>query len=163
MIWTKKWIWWDYCYDRSCLKPINSWRLSPTGLKVSWVVSCYGSASELYNMRMQLWWSSREVWPKLLSDAASADIQKLYCANKISNLNGMPIHDEISIPNPYTKAIRLWLPGSRQPEDVHMIVNFARLVQWWSPISFSAYLWGPCWDRINWWLTPLLRGWCTCP
>src|SRR4030043_393953 len=33
---------------------------------------------------------AEEVWPKLLSDAASGEMQKLYCANKITNLNRMP-------------------------------------------------------------------------
>jgi radical SAM superfamily enzyme YgiQ (UPF0313 family) len=33
---------------------------------------------------------AEEVWPKLLSDAASGGMQKLYCANKITPLNGIP-------------------------------------------------------------------------
>jgi len=43
---------------------------------------------------------AEEVWPKLLSDAASGDIQKLYCANKISNLNGMPTPRRDLYPKP---------------------------------------------------------------
>jgi radical SAM superfamily enzyme YgiQ (UPF0313 family) len=34
---------------------------------------------------------AEEVWPKLLLDAASGEIQKLYCASKVTNLNRMPI------------------------------------------------------------------------
>ena len=33
---------------------------------------------------------AEEVWPKLLSDAASGEMQKLYCSNKITPLNGIP-------------------------------------------------------------------------
>ncbi len=34
---------------------------------------------------------AEEVWPRLLSDVASREMQKLYCANKISDLNRIPI------------------------------------------------------------------------
>jgi len=47
---------------------------------------------------------AEEVWPKLLSDAASGDIQKLYCANKISNLNGMPTPRRDLYPKPLYKS-----------------------------------------------------------
>jgi radical SAM superfamily enzyme YgiQ (UPF0313 family) len=47
---------------------------------------------------------AEEVWPKLLSDAASGEIQKLYCANKITNLNGMPIPRRGLYPKPLYKS-----------------------------------------------------------
>jgi len=34
---------------------------------------------------------AEEVWPRFLSDVVSGEIQKLYCANKISDLNQIPI------------------------------------------------------------------------
>jgi radical SAM superfamily enzyme YgiQ (UPF0313 family) len=34
---------------------------------------------------------AEEVWPRLLSDVASREMQKLYCANKISDLSQIPI------------------------------------------------------------------------
>ena len=34
---------------------------------------------------------AEEVWPRLLSDAASREMRKLYCSNKTIRLNGMPI------------------------------------------------------------------------
>ena len=33
---------------------------------------------------------AEEVWPRLLSDATSGELQKLYCANRITNLSGLP-------------------------------------------------------------------------
>jgi radical SAM superfamily enzyme YgiQ (UPF0313 family) len=39
-------------------------------------------------------------WPKLLFDVASGEIQKLYCANRITNLNGMPIPRRDLYPKP---------------------------------------------------------------
>jgi radical SAM superfamily enzyme YgiQ (UPF0313 family) len=44
------------------------------------------------------------VWLKLLSDAASGDMQKLYCANRITNLNGMPIPRRDLYPKPASKS-----------------------------------------------------------
>jgi radical SAM superfamily enzyme YgiQ (UPF0313 family) len=43
---------------------------------------------------------AEEVWPKLLSDAASGEMQKIYCANKITHLNGMPIPRRDLYPKP---------------------------------------------------------------
>jgi radical SAM superfamily enzyme YgiQ (UPF0313 family) len=43
---------------------------------------------------------AEEVWPRLLSDAASGEMRKLYCANKITHLNGMPIPRRDLYPNP---------------------------------------------------------------
>jgi radical SAM superfamily enzyme YgiQ (UPF0313 family) len=47
---------------------------------------------------------SEEIWPKLLSDAASREMQKLYCANKISNLNGVPTPRRDLYPKPLYKS-----------------------------------------------------------
>jgi radical SAM superfamily enzyme YgiQ (UPF0313 family) len=47
---------------------------------------------------------AEEVWPKLLSDTASREMQKLYCANKISNLNGMPTPRRDLYPKPLYKS-----------------------------------------------------------
>jgi radical SAM superfamily enzyme YgiQ (UPF0313 family) len=47
---------------------------------------------------------SEEIWPKLLSDAASGEMQKLYCANKISNLNGVPTPRRDLYPKPLYKS-----------------------------------------------------------
>jgi radical SAM superfamily enzyme YgiQ (UPF0313 family) len=44
------------------------------------------------------------VWPKLLSDASSGEMQKLYCANKTKNLNGMPIPRRDLYPRPLSKS-----------------------------------------------------------
>ena len=44
------------------------------------------------------------IWPKLLSDAASGEMQKLYCANKITNLNGMPIPWRDLYPKPASQS-----------------------------------------------------------
>jgi radical SAM superfamily enzyme YgiQ (UPF0313 family) len=72
---------------------------------------------------------AEEVWPKLLSDAASGEMQKLYCASKITNLNGMQYHDGTSIPILFTGVIPLLPLGSRQRGDAHTIANFVLLVQ----------------------------------
>ena len=45
-----------------------------------------------------------EVWPKLLSDIASGEMQELYCANKITRLNGMPTPRRDLYPNPVHKG-----------------------------------------------------------
>ena len=47
---------------------------------------------------------AEEVWPKLLSDAASGEMQKLYCANKITHLNGMPKPRRDLYPKPIYKS-----------------------------------------------------------
>jgi radical SAM superfamily enzyme YgiQ (UPF0313 family) len=47
---------------------------------------------------------AEEVWPKLLSDAASGEIQKLYCANKITHLKGIPIPRRDLYPKPLSKS-----------------------------------------------------------
>jgi radical SAM superfamily enzyme YgiQ (UPF0313 family) len=47
---------------------------------------------------------AEEVWPKLLSDVASGKIQKLYCANKITHLNGMPVPRRDLYPKPKQKG-----------------------------------------------------------
>jgi len=44
------------------------------------------------------------VWPKLLSDASSGEMQKLYCANKTKNLIGMPIPRRDLYPKPLSKS-----------------------------------------------------------
>jgi radical SAM superfamily enzyme YgiQ (UPF0313 family) len=44
------------------------------------------------------------VWPKLLSDAASGAMQKLYCANQITNLNRMPIPRRNLYPEPLQRG-----------------------------------------------------------
>ena len=43
---------------------------------------------------------AEEIWPKLLSDATSGEMQKLYCANKITHLNEMPIPRRDLYPKP---------------------------------------------------------------
>ncbi len=43
---------------------------------------------------------AEKAWPTLLSDAASGEIQKLYGANKITNLNGMPMPRRNLYPTP---------------------------------------------------------------
>ncbi len=43
---------------------------------------------------------AEEVWPKLLSDATSREMRKLYCGNKIGNLNGRPIPRRDLYPHP---------------------------------------------------------------
>jgi radical SAM superfamily enzyme YgiQ (UPF0313 family) len=43
---------------------------------------------------------AEEVWPRLLSDATSGEMQKLYRANKITHLNGMPIPRRDLYPSP---------------------------------------------------------------
>jgi radical SAM superfamily enzyme YgiQ (UPF0313 family) len=43
---------------------------------------------------------AEEVWPKLLSDATSGEVQKLYCSNKITNLNGMSVPRRDFYPRP---------------------------------------------------------------
>jgi radical SAM superfamily enzyme YgiQ (UPF0313 family) len=47
---------------------------------------------------------AEDVWPKLLSDAASGEMQKLYCANKIANLNRRPMPRRDLYPNPTHKG-----------------------------------------------------------
>jgi radical SAM superfamily enzyme YgiQ (UPF0313 family) len=47
---------------------------------------------------------AEEIWPKLLSDAASGEMQKLYCANRITNLSGMPIPRRDLYPPPTYKG-----------------------------------------------------------
>ena len=44
------------------------------------------------------------VWPKLLLDASSGELQKIYCANKTKNLNGMPIPRRDLYPRPLSKS-----------------------------------------------------------
>ncbi len=43
---------------------------------------------------------AEEVWPKLLSDGASGEMQKLYCGNKFANLNGRPTPRRDLYPTP---------------------------------------------------------------
>jgi radical SAM superfamily enzyme YgiQ (UPF0313 family) len=45
-----------------------------------------------------------EVWPKLLSDIVSGEMQKLYCANKITHLNGMQVPRRDLYPKPVHKG-----------------------------------------------------------
>jgi radical SAM superfamily enzyme YgiQ (UPF0313 family) len=47
---------------------------------------------------------AEEVWPKLLSDLASGEMQKLYCANKMTHLNGMPLPRRDLYPKPVHKG-----------------------------------------------------------
>ena len=47
---------------------------------------------------------AEEAWPKLLSDAVSGEMQKLYCANKITNLNGIPKPRRDLYPKPLYKS-----------------------------------------------------------
>src|SRR4030042_6922778 len=47
---------------------------------------------------------AEEVWPKLLSDAASGEMKILYCANKIANLNGIPKPRRDLYPKPLYKS-----------------------------------------------------------
>jgi radical SAM superfamily enzyme YgiQ (UPF0313 family) len=47
---------------------------------------------------------AEEAWPKLLSDATSGEMQKLYCANKITNLNRMPMPRRDLYPKPVYKS-----------------------------------------------------------
>jgi radical SAM superfamily enzyme YgiQ (UPF0313 family) len=47
---------------------------------------------------------AEEAWPRLLSDAASGEVHKIYCANNISNLNGMPIPRRDLYPKPGYKS-----------------------------------------------------------
>jgi radical SAM superfamily enzyme YgiQ (UPF0313 family) len=47
---------------------------------------------------------AEEVWPRLLSDAASGAMQKLYCGNKIANLNGRSIPRRDLYPKPTHKG-----------------------------------------------------------
>jgi len=44
------------------------------------------------------------IWPKLLLDTSSGEIQKLYCANQITCLNGMPIPRRDLYPKPTHKG-----------------------------------------------------------
>ncbi len=43
---------------------------------------------------------AEQVWPRLLSDAASGAMQKLYCDNQIASLNGRPIPQRDLYPTP---------------------------------------------------------------
>ena len=47
---------------------------------------------------------AEEIWLKLLSDIASGEMQKLYCANKITHLNGIPIPRRDLYPKPVHKG-----------------------------------------------------------
>ncbi len=47
---------------------------------------------------------AEEIWPKLLSDAASGAMQKLYRGNKIANLNGRPMPRRDLYPKPIHKG-----------------------------------------------------------
>jgi radical SAM superfamily enzyme YgiQ (UPF0313 family) len=44
------------------------------------------------------------VWPMVLSDAASGEMQKLYCSNRMTNLNGIPIPRRDLYPDPLYKS-----------------------------------------------------------
>jgi radical SAM superfamily enzyme YgiQ (UPF0313 family) len=47
---------------------------------------------------------AEEVWSRLLPDAASGEMQKLYCSNKIANLNGRPMPQRDLYPTPTYKG-----------------------------------------------------------
>ncbi len=47
---------------------------------------------------------AEEVWPKVLSDAISGEIQKLYCANRITKLSGMPTPRRDLYPTPTNRG-----------------------------------------------------------
>jgi radical SAM superfamily enzyme YgiQ (UPF0313 family) len=47
---------------------------------------------------------AEEAWPKVLWDAASGEMQKLYCGNKLANLHGMPIPRRDLYPRPVHKG-----------------------------------------------------------
>lgn len=47
---------------------------------------------------------AEEAWPRLLSDAAYGKMKKLYCANQVSNLNGMPLPRRDLYPTPLQKG-----------------------------------------------------------
>jgi len=47
---------------------------------------------------------AEEVWPRLLFDASSGEMKKLYCANKITNLNGIPKPRRDLYPKPLYKS-----------------------------------------------------------
>jgi radical SAM superfamily enzyme YgiQ (UPF0313 family) len=47
---------------------------------------------------------AEEVWPKLLSDAASGKMKRLYCANQPTNLDGMPLPRRDLYPKPLHKG-----------------------------------------------------------
>jgi len=72
---------------------------------------------------------AEEVWPRLLCDAASGELQELYCANRITNLRGMPRPRRDLYPHPAHRGYTPIAVGIETAADVRMIVNFARLVQ----------------------------------
>jgi len=75
---------------------------------------------------------AEEVWPRLLSDVASREMQKLYCANKISDLSQIPIPRRDLYPKPRHKGYTLWRLELRQLAGARMIANSVQLVPSWA-------------------------------
>jgi len=75
------------------------------GVKSSWWYSSYVLPGEaLKHADAVVLGEADEVWPKLLSDIASGEMQELYCANKITHLNGMPTPRRDLYPKPVHKG-----------------------------------------------------------
>jgi len=71
------------------------------------------------------------IWPRLLSDAAAGQMQRLYRAGKMTELQGLPKPRRISSPEPTVKVIFRSRSASRHPGDVRMIANSVPLAGHW--------------------------------
>ena len=75
---------------------------------------------------------AEDIWPQLVSDAASEQMQRLYRAGKMTDLKGLPKPRRDLLPG--TKGIRVILvsrSASRHPEGVRTIANSVRLARPW--------------------------------
>ena len=63
------------------------------------------------------------VWPQVVSDAASGQLQRLYRAGKKTDLAGLPTPRRDLFPETETSGVLLSMSASRPPEAVRTIAN----------------------------------------
>jgi radical SAM superfamily enzyme YgiQ (UPF0313 family) len=71
------------------------------------------------------------VWPQLLADAASGQMQRIYRAGKMPDLQGLPKPRRDLSPRAKYQRQFLSRSASRHPEGVRTIANSAALVRPW--------------------------------
>ena len=71
------------------------------------------------------------VWPRLVSDAASGQMQRLYRAGKMTDLKGLPKPRRDLLPGTNIRVILLSRSASRHPAGVRTIANSVALARPW--------------------------------
>ena len=71
------------------------------------------------------------VWPQVVADAASGQLQGLYRAGKKTDLTGLPRPRRDLFPRPNIGVLLLFMSASRPPEGVRTIANSVAVARPW--------------------------------